>query len=65
MEGHKKSVSQNDQSHGTSMLVIDGAYFQLGSRSLQQKTGFPLQLNEETISNFISYVETKIGKSLT
>ena len=46
------------------MLVIDGAYLQLGAQSLEKTTGHNLDLSEENIFKLIHFIESKIGKSM-
>ena len=44
-----------------SVLIIDGAYLNLGARDLERQTNRKLNLTEETMKFIIKYLEEKVG----
>ena len=47
------------------MLIIDGAYLQMGSREIERQTNRKLNLNEESIKSLVSFIQQRTGLSLT
>ena len=55
----------SQQPNRQNILLIDGAYFSLGTYEIQEKTNRRLEISEKSIKFFINFLEKTTGVNLT